>query len=113
MSSLIVMSPNPRVGSGKRCEQRAVQVAVCSLRSDACFRHAEHGRVRVSLERWQRAQWAEEDWWSSKENLVATDDHGALHARSHSSMSSIVMAFTCSLWLGIGARRWLHANFFC
>ena len=36
------------------------------MRSDSCFRHAVHGRAHVSLERWQRASWAEESWWAAK-----------------------------------------------
>eukprot|EP00966_Prymnesium_polylepis_P175109 4051890-Prymnesium_polylepis.1 len=61
--------------SGDRCEVAKERHAECSLRSDACFRHQKHGRARVSLERWQRASWAEESWWES--NRGASDDHSA------------------------------------
>ena len=38
---------------------------------------AEHGRARVSLERWQRASWAEESWWSqSNMRASASPAHG-------------------------------------
>jgi len=62
--------------AGARCEQQRGPFPACSLQSDSCFRNAQHGRSRISLERWQRASWAEESWWNSKgSNAASTGDH--------------------------------------
>jgi hypothetical protein len=62
---------------GDRCERARADHPRCTLQSDSCFRHPMHGRPRVSLERWQRASWAEESWWAAAAGRKAdTSDHG-------------------------------------
>ena len=62
---------------GKRCEQAAPVRPRCSMRSDSCFRSPMHGRPHVTMERWQRASWAEESWWDSAADRKGdTSDHG-------------------------------------
>lgn len=47
----------------------------CSLLSDACFRHEVNGRMTISKERWQRASWAEEAWWSPDNAATSNEDN--------------------------------------
>jgi hypothetical protein len=61
--------------AGPRCEQTTQPSPRCSLHSDDCFRSEEYGRPRVSLERWQRASWAEEGYWGGRQQ--SSDDHAA------------------------------------
>lgn len=63
--------------AGERCERTPKQPA-CSLRCDDCFRHLTHGRARVSLERWQRASWAEATWWGASKQRGNDDHAGAM-----------------------------------
>jgi hypothetical protein len=63
--------------AGERCERTSKQPA-CSLRCDDCFRHLTHGRARVSLERWQRASWAEATWWGASKQRGNDDHAGAM-----------------------------------
>ena len=86
--------------SGDRCEIAKERHAECSLRSDSCFRNQKNGRVRVSLERWQRASWAEESWWDS--NSGATDDHSKSMIDAFSQYRNVPAHLGHVLELGCG-----------
>ena len=63
--------------TGPSCNQTVGTVPPCSATSDACFRHPTYGRLRISLERWQRASMAESNWWSAPERATDDNDNAA------------------------------------
>ena len=88
---------------GDRCEQMTPKTPACSLLSDACFRSRANGRARVSLERWQRASWAEESWWSSQ-SVTSNErsDHGDAMKAAFSSYRRVPSRLGHVLELGCG-----------
>jgi SAM-dependent methyltransferase len=77
-------------------------VGMCSMLSDACFRHPTYGSPRVSKERWFRAQLSEKDYWADAARASDDNDNAGASYELFEGYAKVPSALGNVLELGCG-----------
>ncbi|EWM20217.1 hypothetical protein Naga_100748g4 [Nannochloropsis gaditana] len=73
--------------SGNKRFEQWDQIPSCGAYNDKCFFHPDYGVAKVSKERWQGAQKAENNTWLEQR----TSDRNEEHARNFNNYAALTM----------------------